>query len=133
MIRRVLAILTLCFLAGVLVYCQTAKVIELSPDDAMAAKAKYDALQKAQTAWYDEQKFIESKYTKLPSGYKDGFSLGFTFSSDFRFLVPSSTFSVTSTSTNGLVYTWCQDGQWWYNGHPGLLYNSDHPVTSYKP
>lgn len=47
---------------------QDARVLPLSPVDAQTAKAKYEALQKAQKDWDDFQEKIKQDYLVVPKG-----------------------------------------------------------------
>jgi len=97
---------------------QDARVLPLSPVDAQTAKAKYEALQKAQKDWDDFQEKIKQDYLVVPKGDPEagntissggltfgrafhisdgsyptmferaGWENGAVFTKDFRFLVP---------------------------------------------
>ena len=67
---------------GALCSAQDSRVIQLKPEDAIAAKAAYDEMKSAEKKWADIQ-------TNLQRTYKGkGFDVGIEFSSDFKFIVP---------------------------------------------
>jgi hypothetical protein len=67
-------------LLGTPLFAQDAKVVELSPSDALEAKAAYEDMKAAEKKWGDLQ-------AKLQRTYKD-FDSGLEFSADFKFIVP---------------------------------------------
>lgn len=96
-------------LAASPLFGQTAKVIQLSPEDAAQAKSLY--AQKAEI----EKKIsslvdgVHDKYLIIshhgPDGlygiYKDGWNNGFEFSDDYKFIVPK-----TYSTPNNCCYGW---------------------------
>jgi hypothetical protein len=85
---KILALLSV-FLA-LPVMAQTAKVIELSPEDAKAAKAAYEQRDAANKTIADLEKKVKTKLLQDKDGKtKDGWLAGFQYSEDFRFIVPS--------------------------------------------
>lgn len=120
------SILAACSLSG-----QTAKVIQLSPEDAAQAKALHDEQTSLTQRQKDFDNKIEGIYTEVPiptsgkagqscvyydaSGYnyygicgvstkKNGWNYGFEYSDDFKFIVPKPAPSSTSTSTSTSGY-----------------------------
>lgn len=79
-------------LLSIWAHSQDAKVIQLTSEDAIAAKATYDEMKSAEKKWADIQ-------TKLQKTYK-GFDGGIEFSSDFKFIVPKQMGITTYTWPN---------------------------------
>lgn len=92
-------------LAAVGVSAQNAKVIQIDKDDARDAKAKWEALQKAQADWDAVTERVKKDYLIISANskecgsiafgnssggscYRSGWEIGFDFSSDFKFIVP---------------------------------------------
>jgi len=98
---------------------QNAIVVQLSDADAKQAMAKWEDLQDAQKDWNQFNRVIEKKYLQVTIDSPDkgdfvwgsgniisqqdklyvrsGFEHGFTFSKDFRFLVPKPAATITNS------------------------------------
>jgi hypothetical protein len=89
---------------------QTAKVIQLSPEDAAQAKSLYTQKAEIEKKIKDLEDAVHDKYLitahhgsqGLYGTYKEGWSAGFDYSEDFRFIVPKS-----YPSTNGIWSSGC--------------------------
>lgn len=122
--KTIMFVLALLF-AGT-VGAQTANVIELSPNDSVRVQKAWDDLQKAQAKWKDVNDQIDMQYVEIPydgtlgslvitfeslrNGYhpRPGFSNGFEFSTDFKYIVPKLTVDPKSPiqySNGGVVTT----------------------------
>jgi hypothetical protein len=76
-------------LAASAAWPQTANVIELTPADQARTQKAWDALQKAQGEWNIIVADINGKYVLDKNHHQsEGFENGYTFSKDFRFIVP---------------------------------------------
>jgi hypothetical protein len=73
-------------LVSTILPAQTAKVIELSPQDQVLSKNKHDDLVRAQKASDDWNTYIQHKYIEKKSGWE----FGYQFSEDYKFIVPKS-------------------------------------------
>lgn len=89
---RKFCLLLLVLLGVSWLYAQTANVIMLEPSDQKEAREKWEAFQKAQKDWDNEQEKIKQKYLVVLEGDKDA--------SDW--VADSSTLVFSGTST-----TWC--------------------------
>ena len=105
--KRLVALFASLVFAGCL-QAQTAKVIQLSPEDAAKAKALYaqkadiekqiDDLQQKITATYlAKNKEIQESWGWYPWPWLNGFE----FSDDFKFIVPKT--GTTGTATTGTI------------------------------
>lgn len=130
--KLVLALVFL--LTGGVIYSQTAKVLTLKPNDAAEARALWERLQSAQKDWDAFNTRIGEDYLNgdcgvvtgttgsitlwyngKPPGCKlSGWENGFTFSEDFKTIVPKPYSYTTPTWPNTCGYWW--GNTWYWNG-----------------
>jgi hypothetical protein len=115
-------------LAASPLFGQTAKVIALSPEDAAQAKALFTQKAEIEKKIKHLEDAVHDKYLITPhhgpSGlygtYKEGWSAGFDYSEDFKFIVPK-VYVPSSTNCCGSSY-----GIW----SSGCNYTTITPATT---
>ena len=89
---------------------QNVKVIALSSADAEQSTKLHEQLKAAQKAVDDFDAQVSHRYTATSCdalgkdcSYKDGWSGGFLYSEDWKFIVPKNPFAYTSTTSTGTL------------------------------
>ena len=112
--RKTISLLTISFCLSLTAFAQDAVVIELSQSDAVKAKQLYEAKLAADKAWDDLNIHIITSY--------QGFAAGATYSKDFRFIVPKSSYTVSTGNLRGTCFS--VPGSW------VSPTNGDYPYSS---
>jgi hypothetical protein len=106
-----LALFVLLFNTPLHVEAQNAKVMALSTDDAAQAKKLHVEMKAAEKAWEDFNKKVKKEYASKDSG----FEYGFTFSEDFKYIVPDASATwTTATGTITITPNCCGAQTYWY-------------------
>lgn len=130
--KRVRVGLVVALLLAVGVGAQNAKVIQIDRDDARDAKAKWEALQKAQADWDAVAERVKKDYVYVSKSsqecgsqfmnvdycYRKGWENNFDFSTDFKFIVPKPQ----------PQYSGCNGTSW--NGNCGYIFSGATVPTS---
>lgn len=119
---------------------QTAKVIELSPEDAVKAKSLYEQQVSIGKQIDDLKMQVQKKYLKPAKGetcniyyssgecYTSSWATGFEYSDDFRFIVPAKTPSAP-TNCYGSMLTNCSFTSPFYTTTPFWGTTLANPVS----
>jgi hypothetical protein len=116
--HRMKTILTM-LVAAFACYGQDALVIQLSATDAAKAKQLYEAKIAAEKAWKEFNSHVSTFYTtekKLKNDgcvetvlVRNGWTGGFTFSKDFKFIIPKPDTNIVNWGSLGVDNSLCID------------------------